>query len=175
MELYQRVEIVAKLVGKGKKSLSDELGINDSTFRGYFSKERQNTLYDFLPKILIAHPEFSRNWLYFGEGSMLLTNQAGDEETERNLDEISRLHIELVKAKSEKDLAVANTKIEGLLKELARMEELVQAKDKAIDALTEQLSAQHEIPTIATETKQPVANTANTLSGATLKPGQNSN
>ena len=42
------------------------------TFQGYLNDKRQDNLWPILPKILELFPRISRQWLYFGEGPMLI-------------------------------------------------------------------------------------------------------
>ena len=77
MNLHERVEyVVAKYAGSRTK-ISKILGIQQRTFDGYFSVERQNNLWQYLSKILEAYPFISRDWLYFGEGESIKRESDG--------------------------------------------------------------------------------------------------
>lgn len=71
-ELYQRVEHVAKTLAGSVPQLAKALGREYRTFKGYLSEKRQDNLWPLLPEILDIYPRLSRQWLYFGEGPMLI-------------------------------------------------------------------------------------------------------
>ena len=89
MELFKRVKYIARLAKDSGLSLADQIGINQNTFNGYLSLKRQDNLWPLLDKILAAHPEFSRNWLYFGEPPILAADSAHSETNQRTLDELA--------------------------------------------------------------------------------------
>lgn len=84
MELYQRIKLLAKTLAKSDKTLGEMLGLKQSTFSGYLKKSRQDNLWPLLPRILMLFPEVSRDWLYFGEGTMLEPDTA-QREKEKSL------------------------------------------------------------------------------------------
>lgn len=71
-ELYKRVENAAKFFAGNIRAFTALLGFNYRTFYGYLNIARQHNLWSLLPEILAAYPRLSRQWLYFGEGPMLI-------------------------------------------------------------------------------------------------------
>lgn len=74
MELFNRVKEIAKHFAGSDKALAEKLGFKQATFSGYLNEKRQDNLWPLLPSILSLFPSLSRDWLYFGEGSMLKTD-----------------------------------------------------------------------------------------------------
>lgn len=72
MELYQRIKKVAKSLTGSDAALATLLGLKQNTFSGYLNSDRQDHLWPLLPHILKEFPRLSRQWLYFGEGPMLI-------------------------------------------------------------------------------------------------------
>lgn len=70
MQLYQRIAIVAAEFAGSKKALAEAIGIGSRAFQYYFNEKKESNLWVLLPKILKLYPSISRNWLYFGEGSI---------------------------------------------------------------------------------------------------------
>jgi len=71
MELYERVDELIRRMARSRTHLAKQLNIKQTTFNSWFSRYRQNCLFPVLFKILEQYPHVSRNWLFFGEGSML--------------------------------------------------------------------------------------------------------
>ena len=71
MYLFERVRKIAKYFTGSDKALAEKLGFKQQTFCGYFNEKRQDNLWPVLPKILALFPTIQRDWLYFGEGTML--------------------------------------------------------------------------------------------------------
>ena len=71
MELFERVTFLAKNLAGSRTKLASKLGIHQRTFDGYINLERQDNLWPILFKILETYPKVSRDWLFFGEGDML--------------------------------------------------------------------------------------------------------
>ena len=71
MELFERVDALTKYAGMSRSSLGKRLRVKQTTFNGYFSKDRQNGLWPLLKEISAFFPHISREWLFFGEGEML--------------------------------------------------------------------------------------------------------
>ena len=72
MLLFQRVKEVASVLAGSQTILGEKLGFSSPrTFQAYLTEARQDNLWPLLPRILEIFPELSREWLYFGEGSML--------------------------------------------------------------------------------------------------------
>lgn len=64
----------SSVVGSQKR-LAKLLNIPQNTFQGYLKIERQDNLWPLLPLILKVVPQVSREWLYFGEGDMLIAKR----------------------------------------------------------------------------------------------------
>lgn len=71
-ELFQRIDAAAKYFAGSLRGFAPLIGINYRTFYGYISLERQDNLWPLLPIILEKFPRLSRQWLYFGEGPMVI-------------------------------------------------------------------------------------------------------
>ena len=71
-ELFQRVDDAAKYFAGSLRGFAALIGIKYRTFYGYISQERQDNLWPLLPVILDKFPRLSRQWLYFGEGPMVI-------------------------------------------------------------------------------------------------------
>lgn len=71
-ELYQRIEKLGRFLCGGVPEFAKALNVNQRTFYGYLSKDRQHKLWPLLPGILDEYPRVSRMWLYFGFGPMLI-------------------------------------------------------------------------------------------------------
>ena len=76
MLLYERVKLISDLDKKRGLSLAESIDLNPYTFRGYLKESRQHKLNPLLDKILIVHPEISRDWLFFDEGDMYSSGKA---------------------------------------------------------------------------------------------------
>ena len=87
MELFERVRYVARQAKDAGLSLAEQIGVNQNTFSGYLSLKRQDNLWPLLDLILAAHPELSRNWLYFGEAPIL--SAESPDSAQRLLDELA--------------------------------------------------------------------------------------
>lgn len=70
-ELFERVTAAGKFFG-GLPAFAEMIGVQYRTFIGYLSQRRQHNLWPLLPTMLEAFPRLSRQWLYFGEGPMLI-------------------------------------------------------------------------------------------------------
>lgn len=70
-ELYERVTAAGKFFG-GLPAFAEMIGVQYRTFHAYLSAKRQHNLWPLLPTMLEAFPRLSRQWLYFGEGPMLI-------------------------------------------------------------------------------------------------------
>lgn len=96
MQLFERVKMLAKAKEKSANALAKKLNIAQTTFNGYLKESRQNNLWEILPKILELYPDVSRDWLYFGEGEMLLGEERAKPETIQELkNKIQELEQEL--------------------------------------------------------------------------------
>jgi len=77
MELYERVDEVIRRMTKSRSNLARRLNIKQTTFNSWFSRERQDNFFPYLMAILELYPHISRNWLFFGEGAMLSSDENG--------------------------------------------------------------------------------------------------
>ena len=77
MEIYERVDAVIRKTAKSRTHLARQLGIKQTTFNTWFSRDRQDYLLPVLFKILELYPHISREWLFFGEGEMVKTEMDG--------------------------------------------------------------------------------------------------
>lgn len=75
MELFERVENLLKIKSESRYSLAKKLSIAQTTFNGYFDHERQGKLAPHLWTILKLFPDVRRDWLFFGEGEMLKSDE----------------------------------------------------------------------------------------------------
>ncbi|MBG3875570.1 S24 family peptidase [Desulfovibrio oxamicus] len=82
MELFERVRRIATIVAGSQTSLAARLGMAQSRFQGYLNAKRQDNLWPVLPQILEAYPEIAREWLYFGEGEMLVSDRPAPPDTQ---------------------------------------------------------------------------------------------
>jgi hypothetical protein len=77
MELYERVDEVIRKTAKSRTHLARQLKIKQTTFNSWFSRARQDNLWPVLFAILKLYPYVSREWLFFGEGSLLESETDG--------------------------------------------------------------------------------------------------
>ena len=77
MELYERVDVVIKKLASSRASFAKQLNIKQTTFNGWFSRDRQDHLLPILFKIQKLYPHISREWLFFGEGEMVKAEMEG--------------------------------------------------------------------------------------------------
>ena len=70
--LCDRVLKVLTNLGLPKSKCAQELVITHKTLSGYLKPEGQHNLWQYLPTFLEWYPRLSRQWLYFGEGPMLI-------------------------------------------------------------------------------------------------------
>lgn len=76
MKLFERVKKVSKELAFSETKLASLLGLPQRTFNGYLNEKSQRNLWELLPAILACFPQLSREWLYFGEGEMLVENSS---------------------------------------------------------------------------------------------------
>ncbi len=90
MLLFERITRAAEMIegsrAKMAKTMAKVLGINQRTFEGYFSVDREKNLWPILPEILKQYPSLHKNWLYFGEGPMLVHHDYPPDLTAENAD-----------------------------------------------------------------------------------------
>lgn len=70
--LYDRILKILDIFFLAKSQCAKELGVTHKTFAGYLKPEGEHHLWRYLPKFLEWFPRLSRQWLYFGEGPMLI-------------------------------------------------------------------------------------------------------
>lgn len=70
--LYGRVLKILEVFMLAKSQCAKELGVTHKTFSGYLKPEGEHNLWQYLPKFLEWYPRLSRQWVYFGEGPMLI-------------------------------------------------------------------------------------------------------
>jgi|GEM_PF-915757 len=80
MEMFERVRVVAERCAGSHSRLAERLQLPQRTFAGYLNLKRQSNLWPLLPKILEIFPTVSREWLYFGEGEMLVSENLASAE-----------------------------------------------------------------------------------------------
>jgi hypothetical protein len=77
MELYERIDEVIRRLAKSRTNLAKLLNVKQTTFNSWFSQVRQDNLWPVLFEILKLYPYISREWLFFGEGSMMKSETGG--------------------------------------------------------------------------------------------------
>ena len=77
MQLYERLlKIVSVISGGSQTKFAKSLGMAQTTFLGYLSATGQSKIrVSFLEQVLNAYPQIRREWLYFGEGEMLHSDE----------------------------------------------------------------------------------------------------
>ena len=139
MELFQRVKQVSKELAKSETKLASMLDLPQRTLNGYLNEKSQRNLWEYLPKILELFPQIRREWLWWGEGSMLkgdlasgkvsyIEKSAPEPEpiTDDRVERLEHKNVELtVEAKNE--LLASKDKIIALHEENKRLVESVSA------------------------------------------------
>lgn len=69
--LVDRVLKILTYFKRSKASCAKEFKISQTTFNDHLTPANEDKVWQYLPKILEWYPSVSREWLYFGEGSML--------------------------------------------------------------------------------------------------------
>lgn len=77
MQLYERLlQLVSAISGNSQTKFAKSLGMAQTTFLGYLSETGQSKIrVSFLEQILNIYPQIRREWLYFGEGEMLQSDE----------------------------------------------------------------------------------------------------
>ena len=75
MELFERLNLLAGKTGN-KTKLAAALGIPQPKMSAWGNKLSQRNFWEYLPNLLEAMPDLSREWLYFEEGEMF--RRSGD-------------------------------------------------------------------------------------------------
>ena len=81
MELYERLNLVAGRTGN-KTRLAATLGITQQKMSAWSNPLSQRNFWEYLPNLLAAMPNLSRDWLYFEEGEMFRLNGDTSSNTE---------------------------------------------------------------------------------------------
>lgn len=79
MQLFERVNIVAKQLAGSQTKLAAILSLRQKQFNGYLNAGSERNLWEHLPAILTAFPDVRRDWLFFGEGEMLKSDTPAKE------------------------------------------------------------------------------------------------
>jgi hypothetical protein len=102
MELYERVDEIIKKTARSRTYLARQLKLKPTTFNSWFSCERQHHLFPHLLAILKLYPHISRDWLFFGEGEMLksdenrpMVSQGREKELLLKIEQLSTLLVRL--------------------------------------------------------------------------------
>ncbi len=74
MELYERVLSLQSVLGS-KSKIAKALEITPQKLNAYSTEVGQKNFLHRLPRLLKAIPNLSRDWLYFGEGPMFITEK----------------------------------------------------------------------------------------------------
>jgi len=88
MEIYERLEAVMQSEGIDRQEFSRRTGISNSTLTQAKQGKKNSFRMENYEKILAAFPRLRRNWLIFGEGSMLLSG-AGEPSEQSSLFDLS--------------------------------------------------------------------------------------
>ncbi|GAB7495931.1 hypothetical protein [Bilophila wadsworthia] len=72
-KIFERIlKLVESLEDNSQTAFAKKIGCQQSTFNGYMNEEGQRKIrLILLEDILKVYPQISREWLYFGEGTML--------------------------------------------------------------------------------------------------------
>lgn len=160
-ELYERVTAAGKFFG-GLPAFAEMIGVQYRTFHAYLSAKRQHNLWPLLPTMLEAFPRLSRQWLYFGEGPMLIGHgtpldrpvplqeiaaaaEAMAAEAGGTWGDVLTYIVDAARAEGEKREPVADSReVEELRMRVETLERLLAAKEKIIQLQDELLTRQKE-------------------------------
>lgn len=160
-ELYERVTAAGKFFG-GLPAFAEMIGVQYRTFHAYLSAKRQHNLWPLLPAMLEAFPRLSRQWLYFGEGPMLIGHgtpldrpvplqeiaaaaEAMAAEAGGTWGDVLTYIVDAARAEGEKREPVADSReVEELRIRVETLERLLAAKEKIIQLQDELLTRQKE-------------------------------
>ena len=76
MQLFKRVRALAIEMSGSVARLAAKIDMPQTTFNGYLNEKRQDNLWPLLPKLLELYPQVNREWLYFGEGEMIISKKS---------------------------------------------------------------------------------------------------
>lgn len=160
-ELYERVTAAGKFFG-GLPAFAEMIGVQYRTFHAYLSAKRQHNLWPLLPTMLETFPRLSRQWLYFGEGPMLIGHgtpldrpvplqeiaaaaEAMAAEAGGTWGDVLTYIVDAARAEGEKREPVADSReVEELRMRVETLERLLAAKEKIIQLQDELLTRQKE-------------------------------
>lgn len=160
-ELYERVTAAGKFFG-GLPAFAEMIGVQYRTFHAYLSAKRQHNLWPLLPTMLEAFPRLSRQWLYFGEGPMLIGHgtpldrpvplqeiaaaaEAMAAEAGGTWGDVLTYIVDAARAEGEKREPVPDSReVEELRMRVETLERLLAAKEKIIQLQDELLTRQKE-------------------------------
>lgn len=141
MKLFQRIRRISTELSGSASKLASRLHLPQTTLNGYLSEKRENNLWPLLPQILEIYPQISRDWLYFGEGEMLLTQGYGLQAVATPLKTVAHAPVH----DAEKD-----TRIRMLEQEISELrKELLEDKRKIVALYEQQAQAQGVFSTLA--------------------------
>lgn len=133
MELFQRVKQVSKELAKSETKLASMLDLPQRTLNGYLNEKSQRNLWEYLPKILELFPQIRREWLWWGEGSML----KGD---------LASVKVSYIEKSAPEPEPITDDRVERLEhKNVELTEKLFAAKDELLEAKNELLEAKNEL------------------------------
>lgn len=165
-ELYERVSEAGKYFD-GIPTFAQKIGVHYRTFLGYLNAKRQHNLWPLLPIMLETFPRLSRQWLYFGEGPMIIGN--GKSENPISFQEIVA-SAEIMAAENEGTWgklltyiigvartedpqpeipAVQSRELEELRSRVETLENLLAAKEKIIQLQDELLARKDDRPAVS--------------------------
>lgn len=108
MQLFERLNEIAEKISGSQTKMAKDLGIPQGTFNGYLNTEGQTKIrITLMENILETYPKVSREWLYFGEGEMLKSEQQGPE-----------IGVAAMPAQQEIDVQALLTRLEAVEKKL---------------------------------------------------------
>ncbi len=158
MRLYQRVRRIAVEFAGSETKLAQQLGIQQRTLNGYLNESREENLFPSLSRILELYPQINRDWLYFGEGEMLLSQARSREQAAApggsagSAERENAMLRELIAA-HERENATLRELISAHGRENETLRELARSKDDFIE-LQKQLLAQVSAGTVRDESDE---------------------
>lgn len=149
MELFQRVKQVSKELAKSETKLASMLDLPQRTLNGYLNEKSQRNLWEYLPKILELFPQIRREWLWWGEGSMLKGDLASGKVSyiEKSAPEPEPITDDRVERLEHKNVELTE-------KLFAAKDELLEAKNELLEAKNELLASKDKIIALHEENKR---------------------
>lgn len=74
MELFERVKYLLFNGDVSQASIARKIGVLSQSFNQWLNPKSQKNLWEHLPVILEMFPHVRREWLYFGEGEILVSH-----------------------------------------------------------------------------------------------------